>query len=111
MRNIPVDLGGYRLMVTELPTMKTRKNDAGQEEVVTDSEGAAKFVVSLFAKTKGQKGEEIKVTLSTDPGQVIEEGDVVQLVNATISPYSFRNDRGETVAGIAFAAVGLKPVA
>jgi hypothetical protein len=111
MRNIPINLGGYRLMVTELPTMKTRKNDAGQDEIVTDENGTAKFVVSLFAKAKGEKGEEIKVTLAADPNTEFEEGDLVELVGATLSPYAFRNGRGETVAGVAFSAAGLKPTA
>jgi hypothetical protein len=110
MRNIPINLGGYRLMITELPTMKTREGKDGQTEVVTDNDGVTKFVVSVFAKVKGQKGEEIKVTLSTDPGQQFEDGDLVELVDATISPYAFKNDRGETVAGVAFSAAGLKPV-
>jgi hypothetical protein len=109
MRNIPINLGGYRLMITELPTMKTREGKDGQTEVVTDNEGVTKFVVSVFAKVKGQKGEEIKVTLATDPGQQFEDGDLVELVDATISPYAFKNDRGETVAGVAFSAGGLKP--
>lgn len=110
MRNIPINLGGYRLMISEAPTMKTREGKNGQEEVVTDKDGATKFVVSLFAKTKGQKGEEIRVTLSTDPGETFEDGDLVELIGATISPYAFKNDSGETVAGVAFSADGLKPV-
>src|SRR5690348_11333192 len=110
MRNIPVNLGGYRLMVTEAPVMKTREED-GRVETVTDRDGATLFTVSLFAKQKGEKGEEIKVTLATDPGETFEEGDLVELVNATLSPYSFKNAKGETVSGIAFRAMGLKPVA
>jgi phage tail sheath gpL-like len=110
MRNIPINLGGYRLMISEAPTMKTRKGKDGTDEVVTDNDGVTKFVVSLFAKVKGQKGEEIKVTLSTDPGESFDEGDLVELVGATASPYSFKNDAGETVAGVAFSAAGLKPL-
>ncbi|MER7116693.1 hypothetical protein ACWGRK_20575 [Saccharomonospora azurea] len=110
MRNIPVNLAGYRLMVTEPPAMKMRKDDAGREVVVTDREGATKFVVSLFAKTKGEKGEEIRVTLDADPGEGFDEGDLIELVDARVSPYSFKNDRGETVSGIAFSAAGLKPL-
>lgn len=110
MRNIPINLGGYRLMITEPPTMKTRKGKDGADEIVTDDDGVTKFVVALFAKVKGQKGEEIRVTLSTDPGESFDEGDLVELVGATVSPYSFKNDRGDTVAGIAFSAAGLKPI-
>lgn len=110
MRNIPINLGGYRLMIAEPPTMKTRKGKSGQEEIVTDDEGVTRFVVSLFAKIKGQKGEEIRVTLATDPGEGFDDGDFVELVEPTLSPYAFKNDSGETVAGIAFSAKGLKPV-
>ena len=109
MRDIPVNLGGYRLMVTEAPVLKTREGENGPE-VVTDRDGANLYTVSLFAKKKGEKGEEIKVTLTTDPGESVEEGDMVELIDATITPYSFKNDRGEVVAGIAFKAAGLKPV-
>lgn len=110
LRNIPVNLSGFRLMVTEAPAMKMRKDDEGREVAVTDREGAAKFVVSLFAKAKGEKGEEIRVTLDADPGEGFEDGDLVELVDARVSPYSFKNDRGETVSGIAFSAAGLKPL-
>lgn len=108
MRNIPVDLSGYRLMVSDEPTMKTRRGKDGQPEPVTDANGVIQFVVSLFAKRKGEKGEEIKVTLSNEPGEGINEGDLVSLVDAQVNSYSFTNDRGETVSGIAFKASGLK---
>ncbi|WP_435120870.1 hypothetical protein [Amycolatopsis thermoflava] len=110
MRNIPVNLGGYRLRIAEAPTMKTRKDKDGREEIVT-VDGVTRYVVSLFAKADGAKGEEIRVTLETDPGEGFEEGQLVELIDARVSPYSFRNDRGETVSGMAFAAMGLKPVA
>lgn len=109
MRDIPVNLGGYKLMVTEEPTQKTRERD-GVTEFVTDREGASLFVVSLFAKTKGQRGEEIRVTLESDPGEV-EDGAVVELINARLNHYEFVNSQGEKVSGISFKAAGLKPVA
>jgi hypothetical protein len=65
----------------------------------------------LFAKADGAKGEEIRVTLETDPGEGFEEGQLVELIGARVSPYSFKNGRGETVSGMAFAAAGLKPAA
>ncbi|TLW92093.1 hypothetical protein FFT09_14525 [Saccharomonospora piscinae] len=110
MRNIPVNLAGYRLMVTEPPAMKTRKDESGRDVVVTDKEGASKFVVSVFAKRKGDKGEELRVTLDADPGEGLDEGDLVELVQARVSPYSFKNSQGETVSGIAFSAAGVKPL-
>jgi hypothetical protein len=112
MRNIPVDLSGYRLMVSEDPEMKTRKVD-GRDEVVTDRDtGATKFTVALLVKTKGQKGEEIRVTLDSDPGEGFseEEGTRVELIDPRVSPYSFKNDRGETVSGLAWGAAGMKAV-
>lgn len=109
MRNIPVLLNGWRLMVTEEPQLKTREVD-GAAEVVTDRDGASQFVVSVFAKAKGEKGEEIRVTLGTDPGPGFEDGTLVELVGATVSPYSFKNSRGETVSGLAWRAMGLKPL-
>ena len=75
MRDIPVVLNGYRLTVVEPPAPKTREDDNGNEIPVTDRDGAVEFVVSLFAKQRVQpgqrapKGEEIKVTLATDPGR------------------------------------------
>ena len=116
MQQIPVNLGGYKLMVTEEPAMKTRTVD-GRDEIVTDREGLTQFVVGLFAKQrpaagqKAPKGEEIKVTLTADPGEGFEDGSYVELIDATVTPYSFKNDKGETVSGIAFKAAGLKPVA
>jgi phage tail sheath gpL-like len=109
MRDIPVVLTGWRLMVTEEPALKTREVD-GASEIVTDRDGVSQFVVSVFAKSKGQKGEEIRVTLSTDPGEGFEDGTLVELVGATVSPYSFKNAKGETVSGLAWRAVGLKPL-
>jgi hypothetical protein len=109
MRNIPVILTGWRLMVTEEPALKMREID-GQSEIVTDREGANQYVVSVFAKSKGEKGEEIKVTLATDPGPGFEEGNLVELIGGTVSPYSFKNNRNETVSGLAWRATGLKPL-
>ena len=34
----------------------------------------------------------------------------MQLVNLRISPYSFLNDRGQTLSGLSFKATGLTPV-
>jgi len=114
MRDIPCNLGGYTLMVTEAPEMKTRKDESGKDVLVTDRDTKATlFVVSLFAKQRPAngrkfKGEEIKVTVETDPGE-LDEGTYVELIDARVSPYSFKNDSGETIAGISFRAVGVKP--
>ncbi|HEX3781002.1 MAG TPA: hypothetical protein VHX38_15165 [Pseudonocardiaceae bacterium] len=114
MRDIPCNLGGYTLMVTEAPEMKTRKDDDGKDVIVTDRDTKeTMFVVSVFAKQpaingRKFKGEEIKITLEADPGDVAE-GTYVELIDARVSPYSFKNDSNQTVAGISFRAHGLKP--
>lgn len=117
MRNIPISLNGYRLQVTEAPEMKMRKDESDREVAVTDRNGVTKFVVGLFAKKhqlpgeRREKGEEIRVTLDCDPGEDVSDGDIVELIDPRISPYSLKNDKGETVSGVAFSAAGLKPVA
>ncbi|SFR23137.1 hypothetical protein SAMN04488564_106488, partial [Lentzea waywayandensis] len=57
MRNQKLDMSETRLMLTELPELKTREVD-GHTEVVTDQDGANQYVVSLFKKQPGAKGEE-----------------------------------------------------
>ncbi|WP_016699329.1 hypothetical protein [Actinoalloteichus spitiensis] len=115
MRNIPVNLSGYKLMVTEEPQIKMRTSESGAEEVVTNFEGETQFVVSLFAKQRpaeGQrapKGEEIRVTLRTDPGEGFAEGTYVELIDATVSPWQMTRN-GQMSAGLAFSANGLKPL-
>jgi hypothetical protein len=111
LRNIPVVLESYRLMITEAPVMKMRKDDKSGEMVpATDYQGVQQFVVALFAKPRPNadgyqgKGEEIRVTLSADPGDGFEEGMYVSLVSPTVSFWS--NDAG---SGLSFKAVGLAP--
>jgi hypothetical protein len=73
-------------------------------------------VVALFAKLQVQpgqrapKGEEIKVTLETDPGDGFGEDMRVQLINPRINAYQIENN-GRVTSGIAFKAGGLTPVA
>jgi hypothetical protein len=113
MKNIPVNLTGYRITVSEDPEMKMRKVD-GREEIVTDREtGVTKFTVALMVKAKGQKGEEIRVTLDCDPGDGFSEDDGtrVELIDPRVTPYSFKNEKGETVSGVAWGAAGMKPLA
>src|SRR5262245_7805985 len=112
MRNIPVNLSGFKLMVTEAPVLKMRENDKGEMVPATDYQGVQQYVVALFAKRRPSaeggyagKGEEIRVTLATDPGEGFEEGGYVELIDATVSHWS--NDRGQS--GLSFKAMGLKP--
>ncbi|MEY8040562.1 hypothetical protein AB8O55_14245 [Saccharopolyspora cebuensis] len=82
---------------------------------MTDRQGVHQFVVSLFAKRRVQpgefagKGDEIKVTLTADPGEGFEEGTYVELVNATVSHWETQNgDRYRS--GLSFRADGLTPL-
>jgi hypothetical protein len=112
MRDIPVNLSGYRLMVTEAPAMKMRERN-GATEPVTDRQGVAQFVVSLFAKRRpgpdgfAGKGEEIRVTLTADPGEGFEEGAYVELIDPRVSPFSLTTEDGRTISGLSFRAAGL----
>ncbi|WP_219414861.1 hypothetical protein [Pseudonocardia nigra] len=116
MRDIPVVLSGYKLTVVEPPGPKMRDDGNGGQVVVTDRQGATQFVVSLFAKLRpvpGQrapKGEEIKVTLETDPGEGFEEDTRVELVNPRINAYQIDGPDGRSISGISFKAAGLTPV-
>ncbi|PKB28731.1 hypothetical protein [Pseudonocardia alni] len=115
MKNLPVVLDGYKLTVVEPPAPKTREDANGAQIPVTDRDGVAQFVVSLFAKLqvgpgeRSPKGEEIKVTLTTDPGNDFPEDSRVQLIDPRINPYSIESGDGRTVSGIAFKALGLRP--
>ena len=111
MQNIPVVLDGYRLTVVEPPAPKMREDGSA----VTDRNGVTQFVVHVFAKQRPSadgrvpKGEEIKVTLETDPGQDFPEGARVALVGPRISPYEIKGDNGRVTSGLSFRAVGLAP--
>ena len=114
LRDLPVMLTGYRMTVVEPPAPKTREEN-GREVMVTDRNGVTQFVVSLFVKQRvragerAPKGEEIKVTLATDPGPGFEEDTRVQLVDARINAYQIDSPDGRSISGIAFKALGLKP--
>jgi hypothetical protein len=111
MRNIPVDLSGFRLMVSEEPAVKMKRNGKGEQEPVADTRtGAVLYLVAVFVKAPGQRGEEIRVTLPADPGEGFAEGSLIEFVSPTVSPYQFENERGEQVSGISWRAEGLKPV-
>ncbi len=114
MRDIPVLLDGYRLTVVEPPEPKTRDDGTGRLVPVTDRHGVTQFVVSLFAKQRvgpgerAPKGEEIKVTLATDPGEGFEEDTRVELIDARLNAYQIDTEDGRSISGIAFKATGLK---
>jgi hypothetical protein len=114
-KDIPALLDGYKLTVVEPPAIKMRE-DNGREVQVTDRNGTLQFVVSVFAKQRasapGQrvaKGEEVKVTLETDPGPGFEEGSQVALIDPRVSFYEMTTN-GRTNAGLAWKARGLSPV-
>ena len=72
-------------------------------------------MVSLFAKLRVQpgerapKGEEIKVTLETDPGEGFEEDTRVELVDARLNAYQIETEDGRSISGISFKAMGSSP--
>ena len=111
MRDIPVVLDGYKLTVVDPPAPKVREDGTA----VTNRDGVTQFVVSLFAKLRtesGQrapKGEEIKVTLETDPGEGFDEDARVALIQPRINAYQIDSPDGRSISGIAFKAMGLAP--
>ena len=117
MRDLPVLLSGYKCTVVDPPAPKTRDEGSGNWVTVTDRNGVTQFVVSLFVKQRvgpgerAPKGEEIKVTLSTDPGPGFEEDVRVELVDPRINSYQIDSPDGRSISGLAFKALGLKPVA
>jgi hypothetical protein len=96
--------------------VKTREGKNGVAEVVTDYNGATQYVVVLFVKPRPNeqgragKGDEIKCTLETDPGDEVSEGDLVELINPRVSHWENEIDRRQ-MSGLAWRATGIKPVA
>jgi hypothetical protein len=114
VRDLPVILDQYKLTIVEPPAPKMREEN-GNLVPVLDRQGARQFVVSLFAKLQVQpgqrapKGEEIKVTLETDPGDGFAEDMRVALMQPRINAYQIENN-GRVTSGISFKAAGLTPV-
>jgi hypothetical protein len=113
MRDISVNLGDHRLTIVEHPTVKMKRDGSGP---VLDRNGAAQFVVSVFVKkipVAGEfapKGEELRVTLATDPGEGYQEGLRVELVDPRVNAWEMRDEEtGRVTSGLAFKALGLKP--
>ena len=125
LKNLPIVLDGYRLMIVDAPEMKMRKDKKGVEvpDTIYGTEDP-KYTVSLFIKRKPSpdgfksKGEEIKVTLLSDPGPDWEEGQYVSLrgVTASITAIPHKNASSATdtadaigYVGWQFTAEGLSP--
>lgn len=106
MRNIPVNLSGYKLRVVEEPSIKA---DLDGKVITAYGTSDPLYTVAVFAKPLATddgyrgKGEELKITLSVDPGPV-EEGELVELIGATVSHWE-RDGR----SGLTWKAQGLKP--
>jgi hypothetical protein len=116
MQNLPLNLAGFRLLVTEQPAAKTREVD-GKRVPVTNRAGETQFVVGVFLKRRpvpGQdsdKGEDIRVNLPVDPGNAFELDTQVELIDPVVNVYELRNDDGViTRTGQWYKAAGLKPV-
>jgi hypothetical protein len=95
-----------------------RENREGVVAPVVDRQGVVQFVVAVFAKLRvgpGEwvpKGEEIKVTLATDPGEGFEEDTQVELIDPRLNAWEIRDEEtGRVASGVAFKAMGLKPAA
>jgi P pilus assembly chaperone PapD len=118
LSNIPVVSSGYKIQVTEAPVVKTRRNAEGVEVPVTDFAGAMQYVVMLFIKPRAvdgkpaAKGMEIKCTLETDPGDEVDEGDRVELINPRVShwqnDFTDGNGNSRTMSGLSWKATGIK---
>src|SRR3954447_18655833 len=114
IRDIPVVLSGFRCTVVDPPRPKTRDDGSGGQVVVTDRNGVTQFVVALFVKQRvaagerSPKGEEIKVTLATDPGPGFDEDTRVELLDPRINSYQIDSPDGRSISGLAFKALGLK---
>jgi hypothetical protein len=115
-RDLPVVLSGYKCTVVDPPAPKMRDDGNGGQVVVTNRDGVTQFVVSVFLKQRpvpGQrapKGEEIKVTLETDPGEGFDEDIRVELINPRINSYQIDSPDGRSISGLSFKATGLTPV-
>lgn len=113
LRNIPVMLDGYKLQVTEEPTVKMRENDSGVLEAATDWQGITQYVVTLFAKPRpvegrpAGKGAEIRVTLETEPQEQSDDGSRVELINARVSHWE-NELGGRKMSGLSWKATGVK---
>ena len=55
-------------------------------------------------------GEELRITLATDPGEGFQEGLRVELIDPRVNAWEIRDDEtGRVSSGLAFKAMGLKP--
>ncbi|MFI0792004.1 hypothetical protein ACH4OY_04770 [Micromonospora rubida] len=107
MRNIPVNLAGFKLRVVEEPSIKMDQDGKVKTAYGTDD---PLYIVAVFAKPVATedgyrgKGEELKITLAANPGS-FDEGDLVELIAPTVSHWE--NDGR---SGLSWKAQGLKPV-
>lgn len=113
MRDLSVNFMNYLLRIVEEPSVKQKRDGSGP---VVDRNGAVQYQVSLFAKRIAQegewapKGEEIRVTLETDPGEGFQEGLKVELIDPRVNAWEIRDEEsGRVSSGLAFKALGLKP--
>ena len=115
LKNIPVLLEGYKVQVTEEPTLKMIEKEDGSQVPATDFQGVQQHVVMLFVKPKpvngerAGKGQEIKVTLETSPEDDVTDGALVEMINPRVSHWE--NDfNGRTMSGLSWRATGIKAV-
>lgn len=117
LNNLPIILSGYRVMVSEAPAIKMRREGETEVPVIDRTTNQPAYIVELLVKPvarpgeRAGKGEVIRVTLPYAPAEEIEDGDYVELVNPTVSYYEVE-DRvtGRKNSGLSFRAETLKPV-
>jgi hypothetical protein len=116
LQNLPVNLEGYKLMVTEAPELKMFMKDGQQQVATVYGTGEPIYVISVFAKAKEAgasgkrlRGEEIRVELTNEPEEAIEEGSYVSFVRPTVSVTDFTPDGGDRFVGQKFRASSVVP--
>ena len=111
MQDIPIMLDGFELMVSEPPAVKMVTKDDGTTVPSVTRDGVTQFVVALFVKPKpveGERlgrGEEIRVTLASDPGDGFPARSDVELIAPTVKYWEV-----DGRSGLTFKALGLKPL-
>ncbi|WP_083680402.1 hypothetical protein [Pseudonocardia sp. Ae263_Ps1] len=107
-------LDDYKLTVVEPPAPKTRRDGDRTEVPETEPDGTPQFMVSLFAKLtvrtdqRAPKGEEITVTLTSDPGDGFPEDTRVRLIAPKVTLHSVDAPDGRTKPTLEFTATGLE---
>ncbi|QUH05400.1 hypothetical protein HUO13_35600 [Saccharopolyspora erythraea] len=114
LKNIPVLLEAHKARVVEDPTLKMIEKDGQMVPATDPRDGSQQWVVMLYIKPRptadgrpAGKGSEVKLTLETEPGEEIEDGVVVELINPRVSHWE-NEFNGRTMSGLSWRATGIK---